>query len=162
MRWYVYRYIEILRLMNWYIGILIYLSIDISIHRKCWCFNRKMYILDIQTIKVLIFHWFSCSLCIPRRRLGQLAGPGWAAWTGWAGEAVQEQPKSKKTFKHFAKLARHSIFSWTFWTAWTPNTHFWPENASSTFGSTLPHNHLYLLSPPGPLRHKLCLGNINP
>ena len=56
--------------------------------------------------------------CIPTRRLGQLAGPGWAAWAAWAGGAVREHPRSKKHWKTLQKWPgtfRHSLFSTTFW-----------------------------------------------
>ena len=135
--WYINRLIYWLWniLINWYIGILIFCYIDISnIGNVCFSFAKCVFSIFSQATFWFVIG-FLCILCIPRRRLGQLAGPGWAAWEGWASEAVLEHPRSKKRWKPLQKWPgsfRNSMFSNTFWTSWTPNKHFWPGNASGT------------------------------
>ena len=136
----------------------------------------------IDTSKMLVFHYKYVYFWHPDNKNIDLSlvfyvfcafrDGVWDSWLGLAGlpgragragpsESIRGAKNIEKPCKNGPGLSGTLCFPCTFWTPWTPNTHCWPGNASGASNHTLRNLHLYLFSPPGPHRDKLCLGYFN-
>ena len=99
--WHWHIDIDIMMLMIW-----IYWYINIWIHRKYKFFIRNMSIFDIQTIKILIFHWFSVYY-VHSETASETAGWAWLGCLGGlGGRGSPRASEEQKTLKNLAKMAR--------------------------------------------------------
>ena len=107
-------------------------------------FHWKMCICDTQTIKILIFHWFSEYFVHSATASGTA---GWARLDCLGGLGGRGRPRAseeQKPLKNLAKMARHFpglfVFQY-FLTLMAPNPHFSKGNAPGTSTTTLRNNH---------------------
>ena len=133
-----------------------------SIRRKCWFFIGKMCIRDILTTKILIFHWFSV-YSVHSDTASGTAGWAWLGCLGGlGGRSGPRASEEQKTLKNLAKMVQDFpalyVFLY-FLDLMNAKSTLFQRKCVRNFEGQPPKQPLISLSPPGPHRDKLCLGN---